>query len=196
MLLHCLQMLRESTATGRAAALEPQELGYHPGVTCDRTGQNPIIGNRYKLQDENYDVCEAEYLKMPEEEQAQYTCVPPPVYRKPKGCGPAKWHLYYWIEVADLAVQSAAAGVAAASLSPPNPLKSQEAVTPSTPKSTPQRSSPRHSSGTPKSAGGGTPGNLSVLSTKSHAAGSPLSWTAKEVGQKIVDISFLHTIMA
>ena len=30
-------------------------------------------------------------------------------------------------------------------------------------------------------AGGGTPGNLSVLSTKSHAAGSPLSWTAKEV---------------
>ena len=59
-----------------------------------------------------------EWVSMPEEEQAQYTCVPPPVYRKPKGCGPAKWHLYYWIEVADLAVQSAAAGVAAASLSP------------------------------------------------------------------------------
>jgi hypothetical protein len=41
------QVQRESNASGRAAALEPQELGFHPGVTCDRTGQSPIVGNRY-----------------------------------------------------------------------------------------------------------------------------------------------------
>ena len=70
-LLHCLQTLRESTASGRAAALEPQELGYHPGVTCDRTGQCPIIGNRFKLKNENYDVCEAEYNKMSDDERAR-----------------------------------------------------------------------------------------------------------------------------
>ena len=38
----------------------PQAVGYHPGVTCDLSGQNPITGNRYKLRNENYDVCEAE----------------------------------------------------------------------------------------------------------------------------------------
>jgi hypothetical protein len=41
------QVQRPSNASGRAAALEPQELGYHPGVMCDRTGQSPIVGNRY-----------------------------------------------------------------------------------------------------------------------------------------------------
>ncbi|KOO27940.1 protein hecd-1 [Chrysochromulina tobinii] len=81
-LLHALQVLRESTASGRAAALEPQELGYHPGVTCDRTGQSPIVGNRYKLRDENYDVCEAEYARMPPDEQQQYTLIPPPVVKE------------------------------------------------------------------------------------------------------------------
>ena len=100
-LLHCLEMLRESTDTGRRAAAEPQALGYHPGVTCDRTGMNPITGNRYKLRGENYDVCEAEYLKMAPDERGLYARIPPPVFRKPKGNGPAKWHLYYWAEVTD-----------------------------------------------------------------------------------------------
>jgi len=40
-LLHSLQRLREAAAAQglEAAALAPQELGFHPGVTCDRTGQ-------------------------------------------------------------------------------------------------------------------------------------------------------------
>ena len=36
----------------------------HHGVTCDRSGMTPIIGNRYKKRDENYDLCESEYQKL------------------------------------------------------------------------------------------------------------------------------------
>ena len=96
-LLFCLQQLRETSAMGRA--LVPRELGFHPGVSCDRSGQNPIIGNRYKLRNENYDVCEAEYLLMEPSERAKYSKIEPPCFRKPKGCGPAVWHLWYSIEV-------------------------------------------------------------------------------------------------
>ncbi|EOD05732.1 hypothetical protein EMIHUDRAFT_453595 [Emiliania huxleyi CCMP1516] len=52
-LLHCLQRLRETSPL--RAQLTPRELGYHPGVTCDRTGMSPILGDRYKLDGENYD---------------------------------------------------------------------------------------------------------------------------------------------
>jgi len=83
-----------------SAAVAPQELGFHPGVTCDRTGQCPIVGNRYKLAEENYDVCEAEFVKMSQEEAAAYTRVPPPCFRKLKGGGPAVWHLWYSVQVA------------------------------------------------------------------------------------------------
>ena len=113
-LLHCLQRIRETTPSGRIATQEAQELGYHPGVTCDRTGQCPIVGNRYKLNNENYDVCEAEYLKMPSEEREKYGRIPPPYFRKPKGCGPAVWHLWYSIEVASQS-PAASAGTAGGS---------------------------------------------------------------------------------
>jgi len=96
-LLHCLQQLRETSPIGHS--LVPHELGYHPGVTCDRTGQSPIIGNRYKLKNENYDVCEAEFLKMGETERERYSRISPPCFRKPKGCGPPVWHLWYSIDV-------------------------------------------------------------------------------------------------
>ena len=54
----------------------------HPGVTCDRTGQSPIVGVRYKLRDENYDVCAAEFAKMGEAERATYDRIEPPAFRK------------------------------------------------------------------------------------------------------------------
>jgi len=44
----------------------------HWGVTCDKTGMSPIVGNRYHLVGHNYDLCEAEYLKLPAEEQAKF----------------------------------------------------------------------------------------------------------------------------
>jgi E3 ubiquitin-protein ligase TRIP12 len=96
-LLHCLHRLRETSPL--ASELSPHELGYHPGVTCDRTDMSPIVGDRYKLDGENYDVCEAEFLKMGPAEQARYTRIPPTAFRRPRGCGPAVWHLWYSVDV-------------------------------------------------------------------------------------------------
>lgn len=45
----------------------------HVGVTCDRSGQCPIVGNRYHKRGEDYDLCEAEFAKITDEaEKAQY----------------------------------------------------------------------------------------------------------------------------
>ena len=44
----------------------------HYGITCDLSRQNPIIGTRYHLRGHNYDLCEAEFLKLPIEDQAKY----------------------------------------------------------------------------------------------------------------------------
>jgi len=48
----------------------------HEGVTCDVSGMSPIVGNRWKKIDANYDLCEAEYLKLSTEEQASFVCLP------------------------------------------------------------------------------------------------------------------------
>jgi len=68
--------------------------GIHPNVTCDRSGQHPIVGNRYNLPGHNYDLCEAEFLKLSSNEQAKFVKIPPPsanAYRCPgrafaRGC--------------------------------------------------------------------------------------------------------------
>ena len=75
---HAAAVDAPAAAAEASEASPSEELGYHPGITCDRSGQCPIRGNRYMLSDEDYDVCEAEYLKMGEEERAKYTKVPPP----------------------------------------------------------------------------------------------------------------------
>jgi hypothetical protein len=49
----------------------------HPGVTCDKTG-NVIVGMRYHLPGHDYDLCEAEYEKLPEEEKQRFKAIPPP----------------------------------------------------------------------------------------------------------------------
>jgi len=110
-LLHCLQRLRETSPL--RAQLTPRELGYHPGVTCDRTGMSPILGDRYKLDGENYDVCEAEYLEMDAAERATYTRIAPPCFRKPRSSGPPVWHLWYKVEVPRTAAASSSSGPAA-----------------------------------------------------------------------------------
>ncbi len=56
-------------------------VGFHPGVSCDRTGQCPIVGMRYHLAGHNYDLCQAEYDKLGENERALYTPVPPVKWR-------------------------------------------------------------------------------------------------------------------
>ena len=55
-----------------------EPLGEHVGMTCDRSGVCPIVGNRYHLKGDDYDLCQAEYDKLDEGEQAMYECIPPP----------------------------------------------------------------------------------------------------------------------
>lgn len=50
----------------------------HVGVRCDRSGQCPIIGPRFKLKGKDYDLCENEYNKLPSEEQSQYVKITKP----------------------------------------------------------------------------------------------------------------------
>merc|ERR1719421_172219 len=57
--------------------------GAHAGVTCDKTGMCPIVGNRYHLVGHNYDLCEAEYLKLDDKEKALFQKIPPAVEPAP-----------------------------------------------------------------------------------------------------------------
>ena len=62
----------------------PTPQGCHPGVGCDKSGQYPIVGWRFKLKgsDPSYDLCEAEFDKLPDAEKANYEKIaPPPVAR-------------------------------------------------------------------------------------------------------------------
>jgi len=52
--------------------------GVHVGVTCDRSGMSPIVGDRYHLVGHDYDLCQAEYDKVSAEEKALYRKIPPP----------------------------------------------------------------------------------------------------------------------
>merc|ERR1719378_530851 len=60
------------------SSTSPSAGGVHPGVTCDKTGQCPIVGNRYHLVGHNYDLCEAEYVKLTDKEKALFQLIPPP----------------------------------------------------------------------------------------------------------------------
>merc|ERR1719482_2247984 len=53
-------------------------LGVHDGVTCDKSGVCPIVGNRYHLVGHNYDLCEAEFNKLDEVQKALYRVIAPP----------------------------------------------------------------------------------------------------------------------
>merc|ERR1719399_2542237 len=57
---------------------EGAKVGVHEGVSCDKTGQSPIEGNRYHMVGHNYDLCETEYLKLDERERALFIKIPPP----------------------------------------------------------------------------------------------------------------------
>ena len=68
--------------------------GCHPGVTCDKSGMMPIVGLRYKMFEhlhEDYDLCEAEYQKLPASgqplSQEMFRCIAPKTFSKslPKG---------------------------------------------------------------------------------------------------------------
>ena len=66
---------------------EQEMICVHPGVSCDRSGQAPIIGSRHKLREEHcdpvehplgYDLCAAEFTKLGLDEQGKYDTIPAP----------------------------------------------------------------------------------------------------------------------
>merc|ERR1719367_1969053 len=76
-------------AMGQAAAgyggadpsTDPDMEGVHPGAMCDKTGVKPIVGTRYHLKGHNYDLCAAEYNKLPDAEKAQFEAIEPIKFR-------------------------------------------------------------------------------------------------------------------
>jgi len=64
-----------------AAAPPSDATGFHPGVTCDKSGMSPIVGIRYHLSGHDYDLCQAEYDKLPEAEKLRFCAIPPPCGR-------------------------------------------------------------------------------------------------------------------
>ena len=60
-------------------------LGVHHDFTCDRSGMSPIVGTRYHWRDHDYDLCEAEWLKLPAAERAYYDAIAPPPGSVAKG---------------------------------------------------------------------------------------------------------------
>merc|ERR1719399_1456451 len=50
----------------------------HWGITCDVTGQSPIVGVRYHKIGVDYDLCESEFLKLSEKEQTLYEKIEQP----------------------------------------------------------------------------------------------------------------------
>jgi len=77
-------------AKTNAPAHHPSPKGFHPGVSCDITGQTPIFGWRFHKRGENYDLCEAEFNKLSDADKANYEKIAPPM-----GCwggrGGGKW---------------------------------------------------------------------------------------------------------
>jgi len=86
-------------------------LRIHPGVECDRSGQCPIVGVRHHLRGHNYDICQAEFDKLPATEKLLYEAIEPPALPPPAaaaaaafgakafaaaGCGPGAWRPAPW----------------------------------------------------------------------------------------------------
>eukprot|EP00750_Incisomonas_marina_P018566 INCI3016.1.p1 GENE.INCI3016.1~~INCI3016.1.p1 ORF type:complete len:667 (-),score=157.07 INCI3016.1:468-2468(-) len=54
----------------------------HPGITCDVSGQSPIVGPRFWCVGYDYDLCEAEFNKLDSHEQARYLRIDTPFSRE------------------------------------------------------------------------------------------------------------------
>ena len=58
-----------TTASGQAL---------HRGVICDGSGMNPVIGTRFHMVGYDYDLCEAEFGKLAEEDRTAYEAIAKP----------------------------------------------------------------------------------------------------------------------
>jgi len=83
---HAAHAAAHAYAYGNAhPAANPDMEGYHPEVECDKTGQCPIVGTRFSLKGHNWDLCAAEFAKLPEAEKLQFEAIEPPAYRSKTG---------------------------------------------------------------------------------------------------------------
>eukprot|EP00035_Acanthoeca_spectabilis_P035213 m.33083 g.33083 ORF g.33083 m.33083 type:complete len:641 (-) comp7152_c0_seq1:130-2052(-) len=65
-------------AEAQAAPAEATNDAVHVGVKCDLSGMVPIVGNRWHLIGHNYDVCQAEFEKLPKEQQQRFELIAKP----------------------------------------------------------------------------------------------------------------------
>ena len=72
--------LHVQTPVRASSASEPFYQGFHPGISCDRSGMNLIVGMRFHLRgsEPSYDLCQAEYDKLDDAEKGQYDAITPP----------------------------------------------------------------------------------------------------------------------
>ena len=64
-------------------------LGHHPGIHCDKSGQNPIVGWRFNLRGHDFDLCEEEFNKLSAKEKSLYDKIAPPAAAPPPASAPA-----------------------------------------------------------------------------------------------------------
>jgi len=74
-----------------AKHLAPQ---VHYNVECDqcKEGTGPIVGNRWKLEDADYDLCDLHYANLDEESKQMYQKVEPHSWRPPSAFGIPGFH--------------------------------------------------------------------------------------------------------
>jgi len=71
------QIALEAEADAEAARVEAERKlpTQHPYITCDGSGESPLSGTRYHRIDHDFDLCEAEFAKLPESEKQQYEII-------------------------------------------------------------------------------------------------------------------------
>mmetsp|Transcript_54468 Transcript_54468/g.80851 ORF Transcript_54468/g.80851 Transcript_54468/m.80851 type:complete len:848 (+) Transcript_54468:172-2715(+) len=79
---HCWRRRRGDDAEEDASAADQ----VHTGFTCDMSGMSPIVGRRWHKIGHNYDLCDAEYQKLGDEEKANYVLAPAPGAVPPFKC--------------------------------------------------------------------------------------------------------------
>jgi hypothetical protein len=64
-----------SATTPQTAGNAAEDLSVHYGVVCDISGMNPITGARYQMAGYDYDLCEAEFNKLSEEDRSNFVVI-------------------------------------------------------------------------------------------------------------------------
>merc|ERR1711871_934578 len=80
--------LQQALSDQQPTTRTPSQQERHWGVYCDKTNQ-PIVGHRYKMKGQNYDLCEAEFLKLNPAQQAGFECITKSRHRAPSFFGGA-----------------------------------------------------------------------------------------------------------